>query len=226
MGFEKENGFKMKCHAYIVFIKPARLIKRACFTLLELLIVLMIIGIAAGLTAIKIKDVYAEQQYLTEIQQVANHLQMAQDLMLNMQYDIKIKFFRNPENRIFYQLIVEKPVAPRWAKIIEKPYELKAVRRLDFNEQSTQNNEGITLTFFSKGMAMSKGKIIFSKNQNPHNSSNSDRSVYQINLPGYPQIIQSMRYQPIDNDKNPLEDLPKQDLYPNALLDELYENAK
>ena len=205
-------------------VRKVHLIKRMYFTLLEVMIVLMILGIGAALTGFKIKDLYADQRYMNEIQQIASHLQTAQDMMLIMQSDIKFKFFQTSRKTIAYQLIVEKPLPPNRAKISEKIYELKSVRRIDFNNQSTRNEEGILLTFFSRGMVMSKGKMLFFENEDGRGIADSNSGDIYIGLLGYPQFIESGRYRSSRKEIDPLESLPKQGLYPKAVLEEL--NAK
>lgn len=201
-----------------------KFLKKAHFTLLEVLIVLFILGIGAALTAIKIKDVYQEQRFLTEVQQITGHLQMAQDLMLIIPTDTYVKFYQDPEtSKIKYRLDIKKELPPNWQKFIQKEYELSSVKSIYFNDTSLGRKE-IEIQFKSKGADISEGKLIFSKSANPFSSDENSRESYQIDLLGYPHFIESEKYQKRVRSSvhsNPFEN--QKYFYPPQVFEELYE---
>jgi type II secretory pathway pseudopilin PulG len=201
------------------------IVRRLHFTLMELMVILFIMGMGAGLTGIKIKEVYAEQRYLSEIQQVASHLQMAQDLVLIMQKDVTFEILRDSAGIITYKLKVDTPLPVGWGKIVQKQYVLKSVGRIDFEGESTQNEAGIVLKFLSRGMAMSRGRLIFSKTGSQPSSTQKD-GRHQITLLGCPQFIESGSGLPPHDDEKLCGEPPQQGVYPAKILEELYEKVK
>lgn len=186
------------------------------FTLLELLVVLFILSIGLGLTGIKIKDVYQQQRFLSEIEQVTNHLQTAQDIMLFMQTDVDVVFKRNSENKIQYKLVVAQATNPTWKKFIEATYTLKSIKDVTFSGQNLDSDQGIVLQFFSKGTPISMGKLVLSKNEK-----DSDLDAHQIVLKGYPHFIQNEKYSDSRPEDTSLDDLKRySELYPTIILDE------
>ena len=210
-----------------VFQKRLLIVRKIYFTLLELMIVLFIMGIGASLTGVKIKEIYKEQRYLSEIQQLASHLQMAQDLMLIMRKDVTFEILRDPTGIITYKLNVDTHLPIGWAKIIQKQYWLKSVGRLNFEGQSTHDTGGIILKFLSRGMAMSRGRLIFFKTGSESPSSGEQQDgPHQIILLGRPHFIESGSRKSSNNDGKLCEERPLQGLYPAKMLEDLYEKVK
>jgi prepilin-type N-terminal cleavage/methylation domain-containing protein len=190
------------------------IVRKSFFTLLELLVVLLILSLGAALTGIKIKDAYEEQRFLSEVSQIANHLQMAQDLMLIMQTDTTIKFNKKGE-QFSYRICVEKPLSKWWTPILGKEYALKAIRSVKFEgELMPVNDADLALLFFSKGMAMSQGKLVLAREKD------QVITAQQIILPGYPSFMRSESYQEGRESKKSLRDDLTTDLYPKTILEE------
>lgn len=148
------------------------------FTLVELLIVLCLIGVAATLTGIKTYAMYKEQRFLSESQQILHQLAMAQDLMLILDTDVEVKLLKDPQQQVVSKIFVEKPLPKAWKKLIEKPLILTAIDTYQF-EQST--NQPLTL-HFSLGQ-MSQG-FLYVKS-----SSNQKKAIY---LAGYPKPLTTL----------------------------------
>ena len=70
----------------------------------ELLVVLFIISFGIILTGVKIKEIYREQRFLSEAQQVLSHLAMAQDLMLIMDTDVQVRIAPNKKDDGYHAL--------------------------------------------------------------------------------------------------------------------------
>ncbi|MBA3722474.1 MAG: hypothetical protein H0W88_08745 [Parachlamydiaceae bacterium] len=190
------------------------LFKKTFFTLLELLIVLLLLSFGMALTGIKVKEAYAEQRFYTEVEQVLSHLQLAQDIMLIMEIDVTVQFFKDKSDKdIHYRIVPEKPVSPKLKVILAKEYILKSIRNIDFIGDLRRKEEGIILDFFSRGMSMSKGKLNLFEKDPPDNG-----KAFQITFAGYPTFLASEKYKEYSREQSPLEELKKQDLYPKILL--------
>lgn len=195
-------------------------LKRACFTLLELLIVLFIISFGVILTGVKVKELYQEQRFLSEAQQVLSHLAMAQDLMLIMDTDVQVKVAPDPHSRqLQIWLEVEKPFEEPWARFIERKLTLQTIRSFGFEHG---HRKDLTLTFsFGK---MSKGILMLYEGEK-NDSHSSGKRTFQIELAGYPR--------PLKGTTGEEKELPKMTrrqsekskaLYPVEVYEKLYEN--
>lgn len=161
------------------------LLKRYCFTLLEMLVVLLILSTGLAITGVKIHQAYQQQQKISEFQQVLHLLVMAQDLMLIMDTDVKVCFSHDPKNKaVTCKLLVEKLLEDGWEKVIKKPLKLKKLRFFTFEGLPTSP---LCLNF-SMGQ-MSQGVLTFSSKA--HNSSKEDS--FKILLKGYPSPITQLK---------------------------------
>lgn len=159
-----------------------QIVKKPCFTLLELLVVLFIISLGIILTGVKVKEVYQEQRFLSEAQQVLSHLSMAQDLMLIMDTDVQVKFAPDKENKqLNVWLEIEKPLEESWARLINRKLSLKAIQSLEFEEKIVKD---LTLQF-SLGR-MSSGILILFEGGERDRMHRSEKREFEIDLVGYP----------------------------------------
>jgi type II secretory pathway pseudopilin PulG len=161
------------------------MIRKSHFTLLELLIVLFIISFGIILTGVKIKDLYQEQRFNSETQQVLSHLAMAQDLMLIMDTDVHVKFAPDPEEseKIQLWLEIEKPLKKGWASLIERKISLAAIKSIEF-----ERRRGSELTLqFSLGK-MSEGELVLLAEKEGKGKDSKQREA-KIDLVGYPRPI-------------------------------------
>lgn len=193
-------------------IQPVR---KSFFTLLELLIVLFIISFGVILTGVKIKDLYREQRFLSETQQVLSHLSMAQDLMLIMDTDVLVHFAPDKEDKhLQVWLEIEKPLEKPWAGLVERKLSLTAVRSLEFDGGLTKE---LTLQF-SLGR-MSKGKLILFEEVK---SRSQEKKEFEIELVGYPSPIGdkkvAQREQQTKSNRSEL-------LYPVEVYEKLYKDS-
>lgn len=188
-------------------------VRKSYFTLLELLIVLFIISFGIVLTGIKIKDVYQEQRFMSETQQVLSHLAMAQDLMLILDTDVEVKVAPDKENdQILMWLEVEKPVEKAWARLIERKIPLKAIQSLEFQGKASKE---LSLQF-SLGR-MSKGILTLYEGEQGKSHHKKQRE-FEIELLGYPYPMGS-KQKAFDQTKSDKSEL----LYPVEVYEKLYE---
>lgn len=190
-------------------------VKRSYFTLLELLIVLFIISFSIILTGVKIKDIYREQRFFSEAQQVLSHLAMAQDLMLIMDTDVQVKIASDKESdQMQMWLEVEKPIEEPWARLIERKVSLTAIQSLEFEENRVQD----LMLQFSFGR-MSKGKLILlEEDKNKNRRDENEPRQFEIELLGYPSPLGAKKSSSKEQTKAERSEL----LYPVEVYEKLY----
>ena len=69
-----------------------RTIRRVPFTLLEILLVLSLIALIAGLVGISVHKMYISQRFRNEVSLVVDQLRLAQDMMLILDTDVHVIF--------------------------------------------------------------------------------------------------------------------------------------
>lgn len=190
-------------------------IKRAYFTLLELLVVLFILSLVTAVTGVKVAKLYTEQRFLFEVQQVASHLQLAQDLMLMLDIDTTVHFkWDDHKKAIVYQFVIDEPLTAEWAQLVRDTHQLNTIQYLEFGDTKVDSEAGIALAFFSRGMCMSQGRLILAENK----ARDDNKAYYQINLQGYPHAITSQIYQENSNPAKQNLFALSQVLYPKELI--------
>lgn len=193
---------------------PIQLVRKSFFTLLELLIVLFIISFGVILTGVKIKDIYREQRFLSEAQQVLSHLSMAQDLMLIMDTDVLVHFASDKKDKqLQVWLEIEKPLEKGWDRLMERKLSLTAIRSLEFDGSLTQE---LTLQF-SLGK-MSKGKLILFEEEKKRSQ---EKKEFEIELVGYPSPIGNKKVAQREQAKSSKSEL----LYPVEVYEKLYQDS-
>ncbi len=190
-------------------------LKRSCFTLIEMLVVLLILSTGFALTGVKIRQAYQEQRKLSDIQQVLNCLIMAQDLMLMMNADVEVVIKHDHESELVVcQLEIEKPVDQAWSKIVERKVELSRIRSFQFNGYDA---DPLRLRFIPG--KMSQGTLTLSLNEHVGHGSD-DKNDFKILLAGYPGPI--MQINNAAEKKEP-EALSEQ-LYPIEIYEKFYKS--
>jgi hypothetical protein len=178
------------------------------------LIVLFIISFGVILTGVKIKDLYREQRFFSETQQVLSHLSMAQDLMLIMDTDVFVHFAPDEkEKKLQVWLEVEKPIEKSWTRLVERKLSLAAIESLEFDGSPTKE---LTLQF-SLGK-MSKGTLILFEEVK---SRSQEKKEFEIELVGYPSPIGDKKVAQREKTKSNKSDI----LYPVEVYEELYKDS-
>lgn len=172
-------------------------IKRRCFTLLEMLLVLGLLSLVAGLIGMNIGKAVREQRFRTEVDIVVNQLRLAQDLMLIFRGDVAVKFEKLPNREGFScELAFATKMPAAWDQQAKKRYILTHIHAIDFPDKllfnpktSSKHIDQTTLDvlFYSNGTRMSQGVMRLAAS-----SSDTGTLARFINLPGYPAPIISL----------------------------------
>jgi len=151
-------------------------LKKLSFTLIEILVVLMILTLVVSIMGVKIHEIYREQQFLSESQQVLNQLRMAQDLMVILDADVTVQLKKDRTNHTLISVLdVQKPLPDIWSRLVEKPLNLKIIESWEFNGQAVHP---LSLQFILG--SMSQGTLVLKKHQHS----------FFIELLGYPTPIE------------------------------------
>jgi len=166
--------------------------RRLSVTLLELMVVMAILSIAAGIVAIGISRALVDQRFRTDVSLIVDELRLAQDLMIVLGTDVHVKFGKNDDGegiKFWLELETELPSNIK-SQLITKQHVVKTVRVVYFNDllEDTEDKEIIDIKFLSGGFVMSKGimKMATSEENNEGVLSN------YICLAGYPCPIDSI----------------------------------
>lgn len=182
---------------------------RRYVTLFEILIVMAIIVMISGIVTVSFDKALVDQRFRNEVSMIVDDLRLAQDLMMILGADVKIKFTTNKETQgIKYELETATEINESLKYfILNKPRVLSTIRGLFFEDElENQNIEGaIVLQFFSRGAVMSRGviRVSISGSEKPPEGI-LENYIY---LPGYPAPITSIdRFDVSKSDHNALED--------------------
>ena len=186
-------------------------VRKSCFTLLELLVVLFIISFGVIITGVKVKELYQEQRFLSETQQVLSHLAMAQDLMLIMDTDVQVHFDLNQKEM---WLEIEKPLNEPWARLVERKVPLSAIRSMEFKGHPVKELK----LLFSLGQ-MDKGLLVLFDGEQNKMKGKQDPS--KIELLGYPNSFSNKKIESNEREKPGRSER----LYPAEVYEKLYQNA-
>lgn len=190
-----------------------KFIRKPRFTLIEMLVVLFIISLGVVVTGVKIHEMYQQQRYFSESQQILSHLSLAQDLMLIMDTDVQVHFeqISGKKKKLKVWLDIEKPIEERWARLVERKLSLTAIHSLEFNGKVDKT----LILQFSLGK-MSKGQLILYESEQ---KKGQDTEPFTINLLGYPSPLRESK-ESVEKDSNRNE----QQLYPAEVYKKLYED--
>ncbi len=165
---------------------------RRYLSLIELMVVIAIISLVAGIVGINISKSVQEQRFRSEVTQITDKLRLAQNLMLLLNEDVKVHF-SNVEGGIKYWLSFQCPLDSGWDREITRPPPiLTNIRRISFDGIGKEDSsDGFALNFLSAGMVMSQGVLMLETGEG---RSYIDQKY--ITLPGFPAPISSSSQKP------------------------------
>jgi len=171
-------------------MKPFFTLRRAYFTLVELLLVLAILLIIGSFIAINIRKALIDQRFRTEVNLITDQIRLAQDLMLVLSQDVHLIITSDGKGGVDYEIKCDFPLPKGWDKEILRRHEtLNTIHRVDFKDQlkiyPTKSGE-VDLKFISKGTVISRGILVLSAY---HEHDEKGPLTRYVCLPGYPSAI-------------------------------------
>lgn len=161
-----------------------RKLRHKSFTLIEMLMVLSIIALIAGVIGINMQKAFRDQRFKSELAGFVDHLRLAQDLMLIADADVHFKIEANESERsIKYWIETDKPFAKHFERFLKKVGTLKTIHHVSH----VSGKDGlIDLKFLSKGSVLTSGNIQLSAAKN---SEEKNTLIANVMLKGYPGPI-------------------------------------
>lgn len=167
------------------------------FTIIEILIVVTLIALVAGIVGINVRKALQEQKYLNEVHLIHGQLQKAQDLMQLMNVYMLVKFSKDDAGNYSSWLEAKSPTTRSIQNMIDQTYQsYQTIQRLEFQDRYTDTvlYDDFEITFASKGFIINRGEFrIYGKN--------GDQQPKLIYLPGYSSpliIVNQATFEPPD----------------------------
>lgn len=169
-------------------------VRRLHITLVEILIVITILSLVAGVIGININRALMTQRFRTEVDLMVDTLRLSQDLMLILDTDVHLKVkAREDKKAIEYWLEVEGGVPKVWEPVIGRSRRtLDVTHMVNFVEQQPfpiPEGDQLDIRFQSGGSMMSKGVFRMSTHEEPYVLGSLTRAIC---LRGYPHPIVSV----------------------------------
>ena len=160
--------------------------RRRAFTLVELLIVIAILSLTAGVIGVNIRGFLLQQRVLDEMGQVQSQLKIAQELMMMANLDSEVQIQKTGEG--FLVEILPKSSTTQMVKpLLKQPSKsLSALDQISFENAADDSLavDRISLKFFSKGFVMSRGVLTIK-------AGNISRSIILSGSPGPLSLIET-----------------------------------
>lgn len=167
-------------------------IHRKAITLIEVLIVISILSLAAGIVAVGLNKAVVDQRFRTEVSMIVDSLRLAQDLMLVLGTDVHVHFAEEKGEGIKYWIELETTLNENVQREIlrEKPL-LKAIKGVFLADKllAEVQESHLDVKFLSNGAVMSKGIMRLATSSDENVPKGTLESF--ICLPGYPRPIAS-----------------------------------
>lgn len=164
---------------------------KKCFTLVELLLVVSILLMVAGMVGYNIRRAFFEQRFRAEVAAVVDTLRLAQDLMLLLNSDAHVLFADDPAGGIRYWIEVEKQLSGSWDRELKrKRPNLKTIHLVEMDDRVSEIKvkDKLDIMFLSGGSVMSKGVLrLFTSDEKERDGVLKS----YVCLPGYPRPIES-----------------------------------
>lgn len=165
-------------------------VKKQFLSLIELMLVMGIIGLVAGILTFNIRKTIVEQRFRSEVDMVVDKLRLAQNFMLILDTDVHFKLIQT-DNGIKYWLEFSCPLSKGWSQELSKPSFLRTIHVVNFKDQlpMTEKSGEIDIRFLSGGMVMSRGVLRLSTSELAGDEKGLEKFVC---LRGYPYPIFSV----------------------------------
>jgi Tfp pilus assembly protein FimT len=188
---------------------------RRLFTLVELLIVIALLTLIAGVVGFNLSRMLQEQRFKTGVARVADHLQVAQELMLILSSPVKVTLTKHPSNpnAIVLTTQVDLPFNTPLARYIQANPTITGISSVGLQDSyGVIRPEPIEILFYPQGRQMTRGILWLSGYDRISANGSLKRA---IPLAGYPQeIVVSGELPP------PIQANESEELYPKEVREE------
>ncbi|HEV8052743.1 MAG TPA: type II secretion system protein [Parachlamydiaceae bacterium] len=165
-------------------------IRRRAITLIEVLIVISILSLAAGIVAVGLNKAVVDQRFRTEVSMIVDSLRLAQDLMLVLGTDVHVHFAEEKGEGIRYWIELETTLNENVQReILRKKPLLKAIKGVFLADKllSEVQESHLDVKFLSNGAVMSQGVMRLATSSDENVPKGTLESF--ICLAGYPRPI-------------------------------------
>lgn len=131
------------------------------FTLLEMLIVMALIAMTAGLIGFKVADLLEQQRFRTGVDQIVDKLATAQNLMLIFQTDVTVQFEEGAKGEQLCHVDCDYPLSPVLVKLLNQDQVLKGIKRVSFKSKDSTGDVSC-LKFSSLRSQLPEGTLLLS----------------------------------------------------------------
>lgn len=137
-----------------------RKIQRRYVTLIEMMIVMSLLIVLAGVTSLNIYRAVIEERYRAGVSQLVSRLQMAQDIMLIIRSDVVVQLERQPGG-LLCRLEVDRKLAPLLQGIVNRTGVIAGIDAFTWTplEGPSIANQKVALNFKANGVQISRGEL-------------------------------------------------------------------
>ena len=136
---------------------------RRTFTLIEMMIVFALISVIAVVVGVNIQQLLAEQRFKTSAASLLDRFQMAQQLMIILDSDVKVQISKDRDGIWKAIVSVEKNLSGAMKEALEKNPELTNVQSIGFFDPNGRLiDDEILIQFSSLTQTISRGVLVLS----------------------------------------------------------------
>lgn len=137
------------------------LVRIAHITLLELMIVIALLSLTAGVIGLNVRGFLHQQNVLDEMGQVVGLFKKAQEMMVLLNQDSMVRFHSEPEGITVEIIPLSTPSKAAIALIPKEKLLLKYIKTADFEDAYTAKvwRNNLDIFFTSKGFLMNRGLL-------------------------------------------------------------------
>lgn len=134
--------------------------RRSYITLIEVMIVMTLLAVLGGITAISISRAVQQERYNAGVAQVVNRLQLAQDIMLIARGDVQVSLVPDPAG-LWCRVDVAQALVPILQRIADRTGIITGIGGFSWIPAggSAVIDSPVSLNFQSAGSRLSRGEL-------------------------------------------------------------------
>jgi prepilin-type N-terminal cleavage/methylation domain-containing protein len=134
--------------------------QRRYITLIEVMIVMALLAVLAGVTGIAVRRAVLDERYRAGVAQFVSRLQMAQNIMLIVRGDVTVQLNKQP-NGLFCHVDVAQPLLPPLQRIVNRSGVIPGIDAFTWTtlDGRSVTNQPLALNFKSGGARLSRGEL-------------------------------------------------------------------